>query len=88
VLLANTQVLFDDQPVTPAFAYVPAAALPADAAAAQPGASASASATANATANATAGAPTATVRLTGAVPAGAARFRFSYGLVLGSYVLT
>jgi hydrogenase/urease accessory protein HupE len=33
-------------------------------------------------------APTAIVRLTGVVPPGATHFRFNYGLVLGSYVLS
>jgi hypothetical protein len=69
VVQAQTRVLFDEQPVTPAFAYVPGAI---DASAVAP----------------TASAPTATVRLTGVVPSGATRFRFNYGLVLGSYVLS
>jgi hypothetical protein len=69
VLLAQTRVLFDEQPVTPAFAYVPGAI---DASSIAPAATA----------------PTATVRLTGIVPPGATRFRFNYGLVLGSYVLS
>jgi hypothetical protein len=101
VLLANTQVTFDGKRADLAFAYLPAAppapaAAPtgqtADRATAMPSERAAGAANSAATAAAAAtgpgGAPTAVVRLTGTVPSEAKAFRFTYGLVMGSYPLT
>ncbi len=97
VLLANTQVTFDGGRSELAFVYLPTATLAA-APAGQSGDATTIRSTPAASGTAAAGtsrgaAPTGTtasavVRLSGTVPSGAKAFRFTYGLVMGSYPLT
>jgi hypothetical protein len=82
VALARTVIAFDGVPASPAFDYLPTAdpGIAAAAIADEPGAPPLPGSPSLL--------PPATLRFTGALPAGAREVRVTYGLVLGSYALT